>query len=125
MVRNEPCAKRVRAYAGGELVVDTTDARFVWEHQYYPVYYVPEADVRAELVPVGRAERADERGDAEVLDIKTATGIKHEGAYRYPDSPVEELRALVHIRWQAMDEWLEEDEPVYVHPRSPYTRVDI
>ena len=24
-----------------------------------------------------------------------------------------------------MDEWLEEDEPVYTHPRSPYTRVDI
>jgi uncharacterized protein (DUF427 family) len=24
-----------------------------------------------------------------------------------------------------MDEWLEEDEPVYVHPRNPYTRVDI
>ena len=24
-----------------------------------------------------------------------------------------------------MDEWLEEDEPVYTHPRDPYTRVDI
>jgi uncharacterized protein (DUF427 family) len=24
-----------------------------------------------------------------------------------------------------MDEWLEEDEPVYVHPRDPYARVDI
>lgn len=24
-----------------------------------------------------------------------------------------------------MEEWLEEDEPVYTHPRDPYTRVDI
>jgi len=24
-----------------------------------------------------------------------------------------------------MSEWLEEDEPVYTHPRDPYTRVDI
>lgn len=24
-----------------------------------------------------------------------------------------------------MSEWLEEDEPVYVHPRDPYKRVDI
>jgi uncharacterized protein (DUF427 family) len=24
-----------------------------------------------------------------------------------------------------MDEWLEEDEPVYTHPRDPYHRVDI
>jgi len=28
-------------------------------------------------------------------------------------------------RVDAMDEWLEEDEPVYTHPRSPYSRVDI
>jgi uncharacterized protein (DUF427 family) len=24
-----------------------------------------------------------------------------------------------------MTEWLEEDEPVYIHPRDPYTRIDI
>ena len=24
-----------------------------------------------------------------------------------------------------MDEWLEEDEPIYTHPRDPYSRVDI
>lgn len=24
-----------------------------------------------------------------------------------------------------MDQWFEEDEPIYVHPRNPYTRVDI
>ena len=35
------------------------------------------------------------------------------------------LRDHVRIDWDQMDEWLEEDEPVYVHARSPYTRVDI
>ena len=29
------------------------------------------------------------------------------------------------FNWAEMDEWLEEDEPVYTHPRDPYTRVDI
>jgi uncharacterized protein (DUF427 family) len=38
---------------------------------------------------------------------------------------VEALRGLVRFRWEAMDEWLEEDEPVYTHPRDPYKRVDI
>jgi uncharacterized protein (DUF427 family) len=38
---------------------------------------------------------------------------------------LEELRELVRFRWDALDEWLEEDELVYVHPRSPYSRVDI
>ena len=28
------------------------------------------------------------------------------------------------IRWDALDQWFEEDEEVFVHPRSPYVRVD-
>ncbi len=30
----------------------------------------------------------------------------------------------VRIRWDALDQWFEEDEEVFVHPRSPYVRVD-
>ena len=40
-VRVEPAHKRVRAYLGGELVVDTTRPLLVWEIPYYPAYYVP------------------------------------------------------------------------------------
>ena len=29
------------------------------------------------------------------------------------------------LEWDAMDAWFEEDEEVYVHPRSPYSRIDI
>ena len=28
------------------------------------------------------------------------------------------------IRWDALDHWFEEDEEVFVHPRSPYVHVD-
>ena len=38
---------------------------------------------------------------------------------------VEELRDLVRFEFAAMQEWLEEDEPIYVHPRDPYKRVDV
>ena len=31
----------------------------------------------------------------------------------------------VRFDWGAMDSWFEEDEEVYVHPRDPYTRIDI
>ena len=44
---------------------------------------------------------------------------------RYPDSPVEKLRDLVRLDWEAMDAWFEEDEEVFVHPRSPYARTDV
>jgi uncharacterized protein (DUF427 family) len=44
--------------------------------------------------------------------------------HTFRDSDQEELRDLVRIDWNAMDEWLEEDEPIYGHPRSPYARID-
>ena len=48
--RIEPAPRRVRGYLGDELVFDTTAARYVWEIPYYPAYYVPLADVRAEFL---------------------------------------------------------------------------
>ena len=34
------------------------------------------------------------------------------------------LDGMARIDWAALDAWFEEDEQVFVHPRSPYTRVD-
>ncbi|MDT5186181.1 MAG: hypothetical protein QOI29_4339, partial [Mycobacterium sp.] len=48
--RIEPAPRRVRGYLRDELVFDTTSARYVWEVPYYPQYYIPLADVRAELL---------------------------------------------------------------------------
>jgi|GEM_PF-103890 len=124
-VRVEPCAKRVRALLGGELVADSRAPMMVWEKPAYPAYYLPAGDVRAELVPTGRQETAPGRGTATVYDVAVAERTAPGAASRYHDSPVAALRDLVRLQWDAMDEWLEEDEPVYVHPRDPYTRVDV
>jgi uncharacterized protein (DUF427 family) len=124
-VKIEPSQKRVRVYLNGELVADTTRPMLVWEWPYYPVYYLPAADVRAELIPAGKSEHSPSRGDAELLHVRVATATAELGALRYPDSPLTELRDLVRLEWAAMSEWFEEDEPVYTHPRSPYSRVDI
>ena len=52
-------------------------------------------------------------------------GARGRGAAVYTDSPIEALRGTVRLDWDAMDAWFEEDEEVFVHPRNPYTRVDI
>ncbi len=57
--------------------------------------------------------------------MKVAGAGADGAALRYPDSPIESLRGLVRLDWAAMSEWFEEDEPVYTHPRDPYSRVDI
>jgi uncharacterized protein (DUF427 family) len=114
-IRVERGLKRVRALLGGEVVADTIRPLLVWEKAGYPAYYIPAEDVRAKLVP----------GEDGRFDVVTARATAPGAARRYPDSPVAELREAVRLDWDAMDEWLEEDEPVYVHPRSPYVRVDI
>jgi uncharacterized protein (DUF427 family) len=124
-VRVEQGHKRVRALAGGEVVADTIRPFLVWEKPYYPAYYLPRADVRAELVDTGRTERSPSRGEARVYDVRAGGRVLAGAALAYPDSSIEALRDLVRFDWESMDEWLEEDEPVYVHPRDPYKRVDI
>lgn len=124
-VRIEPGRKRVRAYLDGHLVADTRRPHLVWEIPNYPAYYIPADDVVATLTPNGKTEHSPSRGDAEVLDVTAGPATASGGALRYPDSPLEQLRDLVRLDWPAMSEWLEEDEPVYTHPRDPYSRVDI
>jgi uncharacterized protein (DUF427 family) len=125
-IRIENGQKRVRAYLGGEVVADTVRPVLVWEIPYYPAYYFPVEDVRADaLQPDGGTVHSPSRGDAPTYTV-TAGGKSVAGAaWRYQDSPIEELRDLVRLDWDAMDAWFEEDEEVFTHPRSPYTRVDI
>jgi uncharacterized protein (DUF427 family) len=126
-VRIEPGAKRVRAYLGGELVADTTRPTLVWERPQYPTYYFPAADVRAELLETDGTELAHSpsRGDGRVFTVRIGGNEAPGAARRYSDSPIEELRDLIRLDWNAMDAWFEEDEEVFTHPRDPYTRVDI
>jgi uncharacterized protein (DUF427 family) len=124
-VKVEQGHKRVRAYLHGEVVADTTRPLLVWEIPYFPAYYLPEADVRTELlVPSERTEHSPSRGDSTYSHIDVGGARAEDAAWRFPDSPIEELRSAIRLDWDAMDAWFEEDEQVYVHPRSPYTRVD-
>ena len=124
-VRVEQGPKRVRVYLAGRLVADTRRPFLVWEIPYYPTYYLPSADVLAKLTPTGDTEHSPSRGEAEILDVGVDGATAAGAARRYPDSPLEPLRDLIRFNWAEMGEWLEEDEPVYTHPRDPYTRVDI
>jgi uncharacterized protein (DUF427 family) len=124
-VRVEQGAKRVRAYLAGRLVADTRRPFLVWEIPYYPAYYLPLEDVLAELEPTGKTEHSPSRGDAQVFNVRVKGATAVGAAMRYAESPLASLRDLVRLNWAEMDEWLEEDEPVYTHPRDPYKRVDI
>lgn len=124
-IKIENSRKRVRAFLAGRAVVDTPQPVLVWEKPYYPTYYLPVGDMRAKLDANGEVSHSPSRGDATVYDVVIDGQVAKAAALRYHDSPIAELRDLIRLEWQAMDEWFEEDEPVYVHPRDPYSRVDI
>jgi uncharacterized protein (DUF427 family) len=122
-VRVERGAKRVRAYLGGAVVVDSITPLLVWEAPYYPTYYF---DVRADLVAdCGADLHSPSRGDGQTLSVLAGGSRALGAAARYEDSPIDELCGTVRLQWDAMEAWFEEDEQVYTHPRDPYTRVDI
>src|SRR5918999_940012 len=125
-IRIESGEKRVRAYLGAEVVADTKSPVMVWEVPYYPAYYFPVEHVRTELLEAdGDIKHSPSRGDGRSFTVR-AGGMEAAGAaLRYVDSPIEELRDLIRLEWDAMDAWFEEDEEVFTHPRDPYTRVDI
>jgi uncharacterized protein (DUF427 family) len=121
--RVEPAPRRVRGFLGTELVFDTTAARYVWEIPYYPAYYVPLADVRTEFLRDEDHPQKVQFGPSRLHSLVGADRV-HESAARVfdadSDSPV---AGTVRFEWDAL-RWFEEDEPIYLHPRSPYTRVD-
>jgi uncharacterized protein (DUF427 family) len=125
-VRVEPGAKRIRVYVAGVAIVDTIHPLYVWEAPYYPTYYLPLADVRTDLlVPTDTVKHSPSRGDATHFTVNVHGDARVDAVRQYRDSPIEELRDHVRLDWDAMDAWFEEDEEVFTHARSPYTRVDI
>ncbi|HET6503165.1 MAG TPA: DUF427 domain-containing protein [Amycolatopsis sp.] len=124
-VRVEQGAKRVRAVFGGQVIADTIRPLLVWEVPYYPAYYLPREDVRDVLVPTGNTRRSPSRGEGQLFTVRSGEREAVDAAIEYPDSPIEGLRDHVRLDFAAMDAWFEEDEEIFVHPRNPYSRVDI
>ncbi len=125
-VRVEPGAKRIRVFVAGVAIADTAKPLYVWEAPYYPTYYLPLADIRTDLLePTDTVTHSPSRGDAVHFTVRVGDEARVDAVWQYRESPIEELRDHVRLDWDAMDAWFEEDVEVFVHARSPYTRIDI
>jgi uncharacterized protein (DUF427 family) len=110
-----PVPRRIRATLHDRVVLDTTDAIYLWEFPPYPQYYVPLADL-ADGVLTDTGETATfAHGTARVHRAGNGT------AWVYDEGVA---AGRVRFEWSALDSWFEEDEEVFVHPRNPYSRVD-
>jgi len=141
-LRVHPTGKRIRALVDGNVVVDSTRARVVWEpRRIVPSYAVPVADVIGRLTPADPspgAARPVTIGDGPpVLDPRTGFAfhttpgqafdltvgsITLPGAAFVPGDP--DLDGMAILDFDAFDEWREEDELLVGHARDPFKTVD-
>ncbi|WP_374024780.1 DUF427 domain-containing protein [Mycobacterium sp. HNNTM2301] len=121
--RVEPAPRRVRGYLKDALVFDTTCALYVWEVPYYPQYYIPLADVRQEFLRDENHSQKVQFGASRLYSLE-ASGQTYPSAARVFDADGGgQVAGTVRFEWNPL-RWFEEDEPIYGHPRNPYSRVD-
>jgi uncharacterized protein (DUF427 family) len=124
----EDSPRRVRGILGGETVVDSRRVKLLHEARHLPVWYFPREDVRMELLePSELVTRCPYKGEASHFTVRAGDREEPDAAWTYPEpiAGMERLRGLVAFHFGALDEWLEEDEPVIGHPRDPFHRIDV
>jgi uncharacterized protein (DUF427 family) len=120
----EESPKWIRARLAGETVVDSRKPRILHEHARLPVFYFEQNDVRMNLLrPSGRTERDPVKGEQRFSTLEAGGQLAEDAAWTFAGEPL--LDGLVTFRWDAMDEWLEEEEPLHGHALDPYSRIDV
>ncbi|KAH7393238.1 hypothetical protein BKA64DRAFT_724394 [Cadophora sp. MPI-SDFR-AT-0126] len=114
-------SRRVRGLLNGKYAFDTLAPLYVWEHPYYPQFYIPIQDFTshatvAKTTPVNGTHDAAWLGQLSVGDVSTSRVLI------FGASP---LKDLVKVDFIEIDQWFEEDVPIYQSPKDPYKRVDI
>lgn len=119
-----PVPRRIRAVLGGQVVVDTVAALYVWEWPHYPQFYVPLGDIADEALSSQDEVTETSRGEVRMHTLRASGLVRRSAVQVLARSPIEGLTGTARLVWGALDRWFEEDEEVFVHPRDPYTRVD-
>jgi uncharacterized protein (DUF427 family) len=124
----EESPKRVRVVLDGETVADSRRAKLMHEAGLLPVYYFPREDVRMELLEESdHTTHCPFKGDASYWSVRVGERLVENAVWGYPE-PIDScppIAGLAAFYWNKMDEWYEEDEQVFVHPKDPYHRVDV
>ena len=90
----EATTKRIRVEFAGELVADSVRAIRILETSHPPVYYIPRADVRADLLtPSGRRTFCEFKGMASYWSLRVDHKFSAEAAWSY-ESPSPEYEAI-------------------------------
>lgn len=149
-----PTPRRIRIRFNDVFIVDTASAVYVWEHEYYPQFYIP-----LKALKHWETKQKLEGGQASILTVKVGNR-ETDRVLAFTDGEfggkTSKLAGLVRVEigavgrvarslskstfrsfistWESLvyqhltpstDQYYEEDTPIYVHPRDPFKRIDI
>lgn len=89
-----PAGKSVRVALGGEVVAETNEAFVMTESDYGPVYYIPRADVRFDLMEkTDHSSHCPFKGDASYWTIKAGGQTAENAVWSY-ETPFDEVAVI-------------------------------
>jgi uncharacterized protein (DUF427 family) len=123
-----PFPRRVRAEFAGETVLDTRAGMLLHESNLLPQLYVPEADLRTDLLKATElTTHCPFKGDASYRSIHVGDRVAENAVWHYPN-PVETapwLAGYAALYWDRVDRWLDEDDEAIGHLPDPFHRIDV
>jgi uncharacterized protein (DUF427 family) len=120
----EPVPRRLRGFLAGRCVFDTLRAQYVWLKPSYPQFSIPREDIAEGVLIDEGGSVSLAAGTARRHTLRSGEVTRRGAAWVWDGTAPAAIATHVSFRWEALDAWFEEDEEVFVHPRSPYTRVD-
>ncbi|KAK0830087.1 hypothetical protein LTR03_016026 [Friedmanniomyces endolithicus] len=132
-----PTPRMIKLLFNGSYILKTTHAHYVWEHPYYPHFYVPLAELQSTSsqtqLTISERETYHSPSDHKTIlahQLSLTVGTKStSNVLSFPstltEGPAAPLAGLVRIDFDSLDAWFEEDTPIHVHPKDPFKRLDI
>ncbi|MBI3159440.1 MAG: DUF427 domain-containing protein [Chloroflexi bacterium] len=122
----EPTHRWIRTSLAGVIVADSKRAMLMIESRGELDYYFPIEDVRVDLLqPSDHVETSGYRGTRRFWHLKLDDHFIENAAWTYDQHEGRpDLTKHIAFRWNAMDQWCEEEEEAFLHPRNPHHRVD-
>ena len=120
--------RRLRAYVGDTVVLDSTGAHLLHETGIRPVAYVPLADFDMQLLTrTDTSTHCPFKGDASYWTLTVGDDVREDAVWAY-EEPIQSaswLRGFAALAFDRADRWTVENETVAGHLRDPYHRVDV
>jgi uncharacterized protein (DUF427 family) len=123
----EDVPRRVRVLLADCLVADSDQVRLLHPPGRTPTYLFPEAQVRTDCFEPSERRQSDPgMGERTYWRVRAGNEVAEDAAYSWQQPPqsAAAIAGLIAFDWDSFTVF-EEDEEVFVHPRDPYTRIDV